>query len=521
MHDLRPHQVKAIDMLVAAFRAGKRRPIIQAPCGFGKTLCAARIVIGARAKGNRVVFCVPSLSLIQQTFDRFVENGIDPGDMGIIQANHAWTRPHAGIQIASVQTLQRREFPLTDIVICDEVHLVYDVICRWQDEQPDKLFIGLSATPFSRGLAQRWDCLLKPTSMADMIAQGWLSKFKVFAPSHPDLSGVKTVAGDYQEDQLGEAMSKPKLVADVVETWCARAEGRPTIVFAVNRAHARLIHDQFEKSLVPVAYIDANTEREEREAIGRRLANREIQVVVNIGTLIVGVDWDVRCISFARPTKSEMLYIQAIGRGLRPVYPKGFDPQSCTDEERAAACESEKGSLLLLDHSDTTMRLGMVDEIDHDELLGGKKPKSESEPEEKHIGLPHECEDCGCLVPPKATECPNCGHVNRRRVNVEQLPGQLEEFQRGGKRVKAPSVKDALIAMGKAEVWAQIKGMSEQYNWSKGRRSHVYRDIFGVWPGYAIEDLPAKLPSSELLGWERSKRIAYARSMRAKERAAG
>lgn len=500
MHDLRPHQVKAIDMLVAAFRAGKRRPIIQAPTGSGKTVLAARIITGAHAKRNRVVFCVPALSLINQTFSRFVENGIDPGDMGVIQANHPWTRPHAPIQIASVQTLQRREFPLADIVVCDEVHVRYDVIDRWIDEQPDKLFVGLSATPWSRGLAQRWDCLLKPTSMADLIEQGWLSKFKVFAPSHPDLSDVKTVAGDYQEDQLGEAMSKPKLVADVVETWCARAEGRPTLVFAVNRAHAKLIHDQFEKSLVASAYIDANTEREEREAIGRRLASGEIQVVVNIGCLTTGVDWDVRCISLARPTKSEILYVQIIGRGLRAADGKDY--------------------CLILDHSDTTLRLGMVDEIDHDELLGGKKPKSESEADEKRIALPHECEDCGCLVPPKATECPNCGHVNRRRVNVEQLPGQLEEFQRGGKRVKAPSVKDALIAMGKAEVWAQIKGIAEQYNWSKGRRSHFYRDIFGVWPGYAIEDLPAKLPSAELLGWERSKRIAYAHSMRAKERAA-
>ena len=99
---LRPHQSIALDLLKQSIMDGKRRPLLQAPTGFGKTRVGAEIVIGARRKGNRVVFCVPALSLIDQTFDAFVGDGVEPGDMGVIQADHPWTRPHAPIQIASV-----------------------------------------------------------------------------------------------------------------------------------------------------------------------------------------------------------------------------------------------------------------------------------------------------------------------------------------------------------------------------------------------------------------------------------
>lgn len=347
--------------------------MLQLPTGAGKTVIAAHIVAGARSKGNRVTFCVPSLSLVDQTFDRFRQNGLDSGDIGILQADHPWRRPHAPIQIATAQTLARRELPKTEIVVIDEAHVRFSIYDR-RMAYPDsgvKAFIGLSATPWSAGLGKQFDHLITPVSMRELIAAGYLSPFKVWAPSHPDLDGVKIDAktGDFQTGDLSERMSKPHLIADIVGNWLEKGENRPTLCFAVDRAHAAVLHEQFERNGVPSAYVDANTPREEREDIGRRLASGVVKVVVNIGTLTTGVDWDVRCLILARPTRSESLFVQIIGRALRTAPGKEF--------------------ATILDHSDTHLRLGMVTHIDFDELDGGKQPrKSTQKPKERNLSLP-------------------------------------------------------------------------------------------------------------------------------------
>ena len=308
MRELYDDQKLAMSLLRQAVASGSRKIVISAPTGSGKTVLASTIVLGARAKLNRVAFCVPSLGLIDQTFERFLEAGVDPGDMGIMQADHPFTRPDAPIQIASAQTLARRPLPKSDIVIIDEAHVQYDIYDRWKDLKGDdapKLFIGLSATPWAKGMGSRGETLIQHTSIQELIDLGRLSRFRVFAPSHPDLSKVRTQAGDFREDDLSQVMSGPKLVSDVVETWLSKAEGRPTLCFAVNRAHARALHAQFVRSGVPTEYVDAFTPRQERDEIGRSLKDGSVKVVVNIGCLTTGIDWDVRCISMARPTKSE------------------------------------------------------------------------------------------------------------------------------------------------------------------------------------------------------------------------
>jgi superfamily II DNA or RNA helicase len=479
------------------------------------TVIAAHVVAGAYAKGNRVTFCVPSLSLIEQTFERFRENGIEANDMGIIQADHAWRRPDAPIQIATAQTLARRQRPITDVVVCDEAHVRMRVYEEWMKDEPDKLFIGLSATPWSRGLGKLYDDLIQPITMRGLIERGYLTPTKVFCPTHPDLSKVKIgLDGDYEEAGLDEVMGAKTIVADVVATWLAKAERKPTICFAVSRAHAQKLADEFQAAHVPVAYIDAFTPREERDEIGRKLKTGEVEVVCNIGTLIVGVDWDVRCISFARPTRSEILHVQATGRALRPIYPEGFDVIAATDAERAAAVrDGVKANCLILDHAGNHLRMGMVDEIVHDELPKGKPPKPASERDDRDkIPLPTECKACGCLIPARLRACPNCGAPKRGLVDVEQLEGELAEFRGKGKRRRdKSSVIEQLQAKGKPQVWGEIRAMQIEFGWSDGRSAHVFRDIFDVWPN-AVRDARPTTPSTMLRSWVRSRSIAYAKS---------
>ena len=495
---LRPVQALAMIMLKDAIREGARRPLLQAPTGFGKTILGAHVVAGALAKLKRVVFTVPAITLVDQTFERFVENGIDPSDMGVIQGNHQWRRPHAPVQIASVQTLARRGYPETDVVVVDEAHLQFEAINQWVDDRPDLLFVGLTATPWAKGLGKRYDRLVKPTSLTELIELGYLSPFKVFAPSHPDLHGVETVAGDYHERQLAERMSKAELVADVVTTWLRLGENRPTLCFAVNRAHAAALHQRFTEAGVPAAYVDAKTPRDERAAIGRDLESGRIKVVCNIGCLTTGIDWDVRCLILARPTKSESLFVQIIGRALRTA--------------------PGKDHAIILDHSDTHLRLGMVTDIDHDELDDGKSPaKAEREAKERGLPLPKECPSCAGLIPAAATECPCCGATRPRPMFVE-ADGELLELGRGGKRQKAPTATEVLRERDKRVVFAQLSYIQQERGRSPGWVAHAYREIFDVWPR-GMDGITPHEPDNIVRAFVRAKDIRYAKSVKQTEAA--
>jgi DNA repair protein RadD len=301
--ELRPHQVKAIEMLRQSLGSGKRRPVLQAPTGFGKTRLAAAVVEGALAKKKRVIFTVPALSLVDQTVKAFWDDGIR--DVGVIQGTNAmtdWSRP---IQVASVQTLQRRPIPEADVVIIDECHRWFDFYANWMRDPlwQRRPFIGLSATPWTRGLGKYFDDLIIAATTQDLISEGYLSPFRVFAPSHPDLTGVRIVAGDYHEGDLSVVMNDAPLVADVVDTWQRHPENRSTFCFAVNRAHARHLQAKFAEAGVSTGYIDASTPTGERSDIKQKFHDGDIRVVCSVGCLTTGIDWDVRCIVLARPNE--------------------------------------------------------------------------------------------------------------------------------------------------------------------------------------------------------------------------
>jgi len=512
LRELRPHQILALQGLKTSIATGHRAPVLQAACGFGKTVVAAHIIDGALNKNKRLAFCVPSLGLVDQTFQRFCENGIDPVEMGVIQGDHPWRRPHAPIQICSAQTLARRAWPEVDIVVIDEAHIRFKTYNDWMTH-PDwqKVpFIALTATPWASGMGKYFDDLIRPISMQELIDQGYLSPFRVFAPSHPDLAGVKTVAGDYHAGQLAERMNKPKLVADIVATWLARGEGRPTICFAIDCLHAQSIQEQFRSAGVAAAYIDADTPRAERDDIGKQLASGEVQVVCSVGCLIAGIDWDVRCIIFARPTKSQILFVQAIGRGLRTA-PEGTAP---------------KDHCIILDHSDTTLRLGFVTDIDLVNTTlddGSDKASKSKKDDEDDLPLPKACPACAALVPAGINECPCCGHTIRRVSDIKPADGALAELVSGTKRApgKEPSSAELLKQMNPAQVWSEIKGLQLERTRSDGWAAHTFKAVFGTWPPRSWTDVGTQTASYTLRAFVRSRDIAYAKAMEKQRKVEG
>jgi DNA repair protein RadD len=474
-------QNRALDLLRSSILAGHRRPMMQAPTGFGKTVIAAAIVEGALRKGNPALFVVPFLSLVDQTVEKFAEQGIH--SVGVMQGFHPQTDGDQPVQVASVQTLMRRPLPKAGIVLIDEAHRWFDFYGTWMamPEWEKIPFVGLSASPWAKGLGKHYDDLLIPTTTKELITKGFLSPFKVFAPSHPDLSKVRTVAGDFHEGELSTAMSEPVLVADTVSTWLRLGEDRPTLCFAVDRAHARKLTGEFEAAGVPTGYVDMDTPPEERRLIGERLANGQIKVVVNIYTLTTGIDWDVRCIILARPTKSEILFTQIIGRGLRTA--------------------DGKADCLILDHSDTTLRLGFVDDIHHTTLDMGKHQQSTNQRKEKATQLPKECSACSFLKPAGVHKCPSCGFMPERQSLIEDKAGELVQLK-GRKKEKGDATPHS-----RQQVWSMLLWLQKERDYSPKFAKAKFFDRYGDWPRN-LEEVPMA-PDALFLNWLKSRQIAY------------
>lgn len=476
---MRPHQHTALAMLKRSMLAGNKRTVCQLPTGAGKTRLAAEIVNGALGKGRTVAFTVPAISLIDQTVESFAMEGIDR--IGVMQSNHELTNMAQPVQVCSVQTLAKRGCPDVDVVIVDECHQQFDVVREWMAKRPNVAFIGLSATPWARGMADYWQDLVSPVTMAELIAQEFLSPFRVFAPSHPDLSGVKTKAGDYHEGQLSEVMGQAVLIADVVQTWLRLANWQPTLVFAVDRAHAAKLQAEFIAAGVPMGYCDAFVDRIERRLLFDRMARGELAGIVNVGTLTTGVDADVRCIVLARPTKSEILHVQIIGRALRTA--------------------SGKSEALILDHADNHARLGFVTDIHYARLLGDRQKaptrKEQGEP------LPRECGSCHALKPPKVSECPHCGFKPSRQSEIETEAGELVEAERNRPKTKHTAADKQLF-------WSMACHLDRERGKGGRLAKALYKGKFGVWPrGLSDERTP---PDERFMSYEKSRRIAFAKS---------
>lgn len=475
---LRPHQAEAIRLLRASLGRGNRRVVIQAPTGAGKTFIATKIIEGALEKGNAVLFCAPMISLINQTVDAFEAEGIR--GIGVMQANHPRTDRWARVQVASVQTLARRDIPGASLVIVDEAHLRAAVIERLMAERPDVFFVGLSATPWAQGMGLHWQDLVIPCTIGSLIEAGLLSRFSVFAPDVPDLSRVKVERGDYVEGQLAEVMGEAKIVGNVVENWLARGEARPTLAFGVNRVHADVLHRQFERAGVASAYVDGNTDPVERGVVARRFRSGEVRVICSVRTMTTGVDLPVSCIIDAAPTKSEMLHIQKLGRGLR-VNPGTED-------------------LVVFDHAGNALRLGLPTDIHH-ERLDKTRPGEKAPSKPKAEKLPKPCGACEVLFVGKT--CPACG-AERHPAKIAEAEGELVEIT--GRKPKS-SMAD------KQRFWGMALWLDRERGKGGKLAKGLYKGKFDVWPK-GLSDIPMP-PDAAFLSYEHSRRIAYAKRMRA------
>lgn len=485
---LRNYQDAARQQIYSAFGQGHRRVICKMPTGAGKTALAGSIISMEQKIGNRVAFVVPFLSLIDQTVERFREYGLH--DLGVIQGDHPLRNPDASIQICSAQTLIRRSFP-SDVqtVVVDEAHKQFSQLNEWITSK-DRV-LGLTATPWAKGMSQVWDKLLCPVTINELTESGYLVPVKALVPdARPDLTGVKYKrydwGKDYDQKALSERMREPQLVGDIVNTWTSHSDCSKTLIFAVDREHARSLQQEIQQNDLECGYVDAYTDREERQRLAEMLMDGRLNAIVNIATMTTGVDFDVRTIILARPTRSKMLYQQIVGRGLRPA--------------------ADKEYLLLLDHSPSTQNLGLVSEIDADgqhldEGEAERRRVTRDEPKRR------ECRECGAVQPKRATSCPFCGHVPERLVKTAYLrnaDGKLAEYQ----------VADELDGE-LSRVYDELRSFGANRAYKPGWAWHKFKEKTGLTPpkswGGDYVCLPDTQIRAETRSWVKSTQIRWAK----------
>ena len=496
LRPLRERQARALQEMREAVRQGHKRIIIQGPCGFGKTVLAAHIIAAALEKNTRPIFTCPAISLIDQTLKSFEFEGIK--DIGVMQADHERTDSLARVQIASVQTLVRRALPEVDFMILDEIHLQFKGLNEMLDGPwKDKIAIGLSATPWAKGMGLRWTKLIIPATIPELIEDGLLTRTDLYIPEQVAMRGnIELEKGEFTEASAAKEMKQSRIVGNVVDTWKKLGPGEKTFMFCVNREHAKEQMGAFIDSGIPFGYIDANTVRADRTLAFNQLKHGEIAGIASVGCLIAGVDEDVRCVIDAAPTNSEMRLVQKWGRGIR-IAPG-------------------KSSLIGLDHAgnNSDEGLGLFWEIYHGHLdKHTKTDKAVAYEGEPKPYKPKRCHVCHILIPRGQVKCPKCGTLIPSHSDVEHEDGELTLY---GSHKKDKT--ERIYSMAEKQQWySGFLWLCRERGKSEGMAAHRYREKFGVWPQGLRKT--ASEPSFEVQQFDKHRRIAWAKSQEVKEKA--
>lgn len=461
--ELRKFQSAAHQALRQGYLAGHKKQLIMAPTGSGKTILAMWIIHEALQKGKRPVFVCDRTALINQT--SAVADGLGLSDHAIIQAQHPRRDTSRNFQIASIQTIAKRGFwPETDLVIVDECHAQHKAWVDFAAKHPGLAMIGLSATPFAKGLGRTFTNLINVTSMHELTEQGILVPMKVYSCTRIDMKGAEKGSDGEWTDRAAEQRGKA-IIGDVVAEWQKLSSDRKTIVFGATIKHCEDMAAKFLDAGVMAAVYTSDTKVDERERLVTEFKKPDsiLRVLISVEALAKGFDQsDVSCVVDCRPlSKSLSTAIQMWGRGLRSHHGK-----------KDCHLHDHSGNIVRMAEDFTDIFFNGLSTLNDGEKMD-KKQRDKGE-EEAHIAA---CPACG--FEPFFKRCMACGHEKQAPSMVGHEPGEMKEIVIGKGKNKTKLADDHRHLWEQVCSYARVHSAPQKQS---GRAWHLYQKIVGSTP---------------------------------------
>ena len=487
MLQLRDHQVAVVEKLRQGFADGHQCQLLYAVTGFGKTEVAMHIMAEVAKKYKKTAMVLDRVNLVEQTSLRLGKYGIDHG---VMQSTHWRWRPNERIQICSAQTLEAKgSFPEIDLLIIDECHCTRASVTKFIKNNPHVKVIGLTATPFTKGLGKIYTHIVGSSPTGELVENGWLAPLKIFVAKEIDMKGAKKVAGEWSADEVKQRGMK--ITGDIVSEWVKKTHEifgapRKTIVFCSGVDHGRDLEKQFNEAGYNFVSISYKEDDDFKRVTIEDFARPDTQINGLIATDILTKGFDVPDVMIgvsARPfSKSFSSHVQQLGRVMR----------QCEGKEFA----------LWLDHSGNVLRFwDDWNELYHEGVKrlkdeGEKAKKEPTEREKKEA----KCPACSIVWTFPDTKCGNCGYIRPQKHKIAEVPGELQELAAANKSLK----------IGNQDFYSQILYYARSKGFKDGYAAHKYKEKFGVYPRGLAPTL--KPPTPETLNWIKSRAIAFAKA---------
>ena len=425
-----------------AYSEGCKRILFWLATGGGKSVIFIEIIYNLLTKNKKIIFVVRRRQLVLQAYEHFKKNGIESS---IMMGNDKRFDKNKSLQICSIDTVMRRDYSFMknfDAVVVDEAHDCTSASYqKFLNEIDADIFIGLTASPFAVGrkVHDFWDCCVKPIEVDELIEREFLTPSKILVAQEIDLTGIKTLGGDYKKDQLAEKMSELKVVGDIIKGYKDFGEGKPAILFAVNKAHSMTMAAEFNAQGIEAVHCDESSKQSERDAGIARLREcsrlKKPFVLCNVNIFSVGVDIKEAEVGLmARPTQSEILYIQQVGRLLRP-YQLCARCEAAHDNSNACyVCGStdfkyKKNEAIIIDNGGNVFRHGLPNKKRSAVLTEEQRKSKAKEDLEKSFDI-KTCSRCFASYEANRKACPFCDNENDKiQREIKTVDGKIVPYR--------------------------------------------------------------------------------------------
>lgn len=343
MYKLRHYQQEAVDNTIKYFQKKRDPALIVLPTGAGKSLVIAEM---ARIARGRVMVLAHVKELVEQNYQKYTSYGLDAGIFSASLGKKDWDQKAIFGSVQSVARAPDEFFQGFSLLVIDECHRVaeegatqyQEVIQKLKEKNPNICILGLTATPYRLGLGWIYEyshtgelkteqkrffkqCLYE-LPLSYMIKNKFLTPpVKVDIPvTCYDFSELSEKNRMYTQAEVEELLKNqkrltPLIVKNIIDIT-ERFNRQGVMIFSASIKHAEEILSHLPDG--EARLVVGDTEISERDEIVQDFKDRKFKYLVNVSVLTTGFDAPhVDVIAILRPTESNSLYQQIVGRGLR------------------------------------------------------------------------------------------------------------------------------------------------------------------------------------------------------------